>query len=95
MYFYVLILELVNCLLCFLLNVMDSFLIILCVLFLMRMLQTFSQLCAFDYSTKSVQIYKAPWFIQDTPRFQYRGLLIGNLKSISLSLYCSVQSHDR
>lgn len=42
----------------------------------LRGLETFSQLCAFDYLTKSVQIYKAPWFIQDTPRFQYRGLLI-------------------
>ncbi|KAH0884851.1 hypothetical protein HID58_060947 [Brassica napus] len=42
----------------------------------LRGLETFSQLCAFDYLTKSVQIYKAPWFIQDKPRFQYRGLLI-------------------
>ncbi|CAA7041411.1 unnamed protein product [Microthlaspi erraticum] len=42
----------------------------------LRGLETFSQLCAFDYSTKSVQIYKAPWFIQDKPRFAYRGLLI-------------------
>ncbi|ESQ44933.1 hypothetical protein EUTSA_v10010264mg [Eutrema salsugineum] len=42
----------------------------------LRGLETFSQLCAFDYLTKSVQIYNAPWFIQDKPRFQYRGLLI-------------------
>lgn len=43
--------------------------------------QTFSQLCAFDYGTKSVQIYKAPWYIQDKPRFAYRGLLLGELQS--------------
>ncbi|CAB75760.1 beta-N-acetylhexosaminidase-like protein [Arabidopsis thaliana] len=42
----------------------------------LRGLETFSQLCAFDYITKSVQIYKAPWYIQDKPRFGYRGLLI-------------------
>uniref|UniRef100_A0A7N0ZZW4 beta-N-acetylhexosaminidase n=1 Tax=Kalanchoe fedtschenkoi TaxID=63787 RepID=A0A7N0ZZW4_KALFE len=42
----------------------------------LRGLETFSQLCAFDYVTKSVQVYKAPWFIQDQPRFAYRGLLI-------------------
>ncbi|XP_010534473.1 PREDICTED: beta-hexosaminidase 1 isoform X2 [Tarenaya hassleriana] len=42
----------------------------------LRGLETFSQLCAFDYLTKSVQIYKAPWYIQDQPRFKYRGLLI-------------------
>ncbi|KAG7560937.1 Glycoside hydrolase family 20 catalytic domain [Arabidopsis thaliana x Arabidopsis arenosa] len=42
----------------------------------LRGLETFSQLCAFDYLTKSVQIYKAPWYIQDKPRFGYRGLLI-------------------
>lgn len=41
--------------------------------------QTFSQLCAFDYGTKSVQVYKAPWYILDKPRFPYRGLLLGRL----------------
>ncbi|KAI9124381.1 hypothetical protein K1719_004303 [Acacia pycnantha] len=42
----------------------------------LRGLETFSQLCSFDYSTKAVQIYKAPWSIQDKPRFAYRGLMI-------------------
>ena len=39
--------------------------------------QTFSQLCSFDYTTKTVQIYKAPWSIRDKPRFPYRGLMLG------------------
>ncbi|KAF4350676.1 hypothetical protein G4B88_015400 [Cannabis sativa] len=38
--------------------------------------QTFSQLCTFDYSSKSVLVYQAPWYIQDKPRFSYRGLLL-------------------
>ncbi|KAG6665727.1 beta-hexosaminidase 1 [Carya illinoinensis] len=42
----------------------------------LRGLETFSQLCAFDYGTKSVQVYKAPWYILDKPRFPYRGLLL-------------------
>ncbi|KAJ6429090.1 hypothetical protein OIU84_020681 [Salix udensis] len=42
----------------------------------LRGLETFSQLCAFDYETKTVQIYKAPWYIVDKPRFAYRGLLL-------------------
>ncbi|XP_062154115.1 beta-hexosaminidase 1 [Alnus glutinosa] len=42
----------------------------------LRGLETFSQLCAFDYETKSVLVYKAPWYIQDKPRFSYRGLLL-------------------
>ncbi|XP_023747103.1 beta-hexosaminidase 1 [Lactuca sativa] len=42
----------------------------------LRGLETFSQLCGFDYGTKSVQIYKAPWFIKDKPRFAFRGLLL-------------------
>jgi hypothetical protein len=34
--------------------------------------QTFSQLCASDYETKTVQIYKAPWYNNvDKPRFAY------------------------
>lgn len=42
----------------------------------LRGLETFSQLCAFDYGAKSVQVYKAPWYIRDKPRFAYRGLLL-------------------
>ncbi|GAB4854860.1 Beta-hexosaminidase 1 [Ancistrocladus abbreviatus] len=42
----------------------------------LRGLETFSQLCVFDYGSKSVQILKAPWYIQDKPRFVYRGLLV-------------------
>ncbi|KAL1562201.1 Beta-hexosaminidase 1 [Salvia divinorum] len=39
-------------------------------------LETLSQLCAFDYGTKTVKLYNAPWYIQDKPRFEYRGLLL-------------------
>ncbi|TKY45507.1 Beta-hexosaminidase 1 [Spatholobus suberectus] len=42
----------------------------------LRGLETFSQLCSFDYTTKTVQIYKVPWSIRDKPRFPYRGLLL-------------------
>ncbi|XP_071710073.1 beta-hexosaminidase 1 [Rutidosis leptorrhynchoides] len=42
----------------------------------LRGLETFSQLCGFDYGTKSVQVHKAPWFIKDKPRFKFRGLLL-------------------
>ncbi|WCJ19515.1 beta-hexosaminidase 1 [Euphorbia peplus] len=42
----------------------------------LRGLETFSQLCIFEYGTKAVQIYKAPWYIQDKPRFAYRGLML-------------------
>ncbi|KAG6393468.1 hypothetical protein SASPL_147710 [Salvia splendens] len=39
-------------------------------------LETLSQLCSFDYGTKTVKLYNAPWYIQDKPRFEYRGLLL-------------------
>lgn len=42
----------------------------------LRGLETFSQLCTFDYDSKSVVIYQAPWYVQDKPRFAYRGLLL-------------------
>ncbi|EXB65336.1 Beta-hexosaminidase subunit [Morus notabilis] len=42
----------------------------------LRGLETFSQLCTFDYESKSVLVYQAPWYIQDKPRFAYRGLLL-------------------
>ncbi|ESW14701.1 hypothetical protein PHAVU_007G010100 [Phaseolus vulgaris] len=42
----------------------------------LRGLETFSQLCSFDYTTKKVEINKAPWSIRDKPRFQYRGLML-------------------
>ncbi|KGN50514.1 beta-hexosaminidase 1 [Cucumis sativus] len=42
----------------------------------LRGLETFSQLCTFNYETKDVQIYQAPWYIKDNPRFAFRGLLI-------------------
>ncbi|KAK2413405.1 beta-hexosaminidase [Trifolium repens] len=42
----------------------------------LRGLETFSQLCSFDYTTKTVKINKAPWSIQDKPRFAYRGLML-------------------
>ncbi|XP_011076894.1 beta-hexosaminidase 1 [Sesamum indicum] len=42
----------------------------------LRGLETLSQLCDFDYGTKTVKLHSAPWYIQDKPRFTYRGLLL-------------------
>ncbi|GJM94393.1 hypothetical protein PR202_ga11033 [Eleusine coracana subsp. coracana] len=39
-------------------------------------LETFSQLCIFNYDTKNVEVRHAPWHIQDEPRFSFRGLLL-------------------
>ncbi|KAI3923500.1 hypothetical protein MKW92_028357 [Papaver armeniacum] len=39
-------------------------------------LQTFSQLCQFNFITKTIEVQRAPWSIADEPRFSYRGLLI-------------------
>ncbi|CAN1853265.1 Beta-hexosaminidase 3 [Linum perenne] len=39
-------------------------------------LETFSQLCHFDFSTREIEIQMVPWTIIDQPRFFYRGLLI-------------------
>lgn len=41
-----------------------------------RGLETLSQLCVFNFTSKSVEVADAPWRIQDRPRFRYRGLLI-------------------
>ncbi|PWZ16522.1 Beta-hexosaminidase 1 [Zea mays] len=41
-----------------------------------RGLETFSQLCVFNYDTKNVEVHNAPWHIQDEPRFAFRGLLL-------------------
>ncbi|CAA0819910.1 Beta-hexosaminidase 1 [Striga hermonthica] len=42
----------------------------------LRGLETLSQLCTFDYGTKTVKLYNAPWYVRDKPRFIYRGLLL-------------------
>ncbi|ONK62350.1 uncharacterized protein A4U43_C07F2980 [Asparagus officinalis] len=42
----------------------------------LRGLETFSQLCVFNYDTKTVEVDKAPWYIHDEPRFPFRGLLL-------------------
>ncbi|XP_020532041.1 beta-hexosaminidase 3, partial [Amborella trichopoda] len=39
-------------------------------------IETFSQLCHFNITTRIVEIHNAPWTIADQPRFSYRGLLI-------------------
>ncbi|KAL2941429.1 Beta-hexosaminidase 3 [Bienertia sinuspersici] len=39
-------------------------------------LQTFSQLCAYNFKTRLVELSMVPWTIFDQPRFPYRGLLI-------------------
>ncbi|CAL9754288.1 unnamed protein product [Musa acuminata subsp. burmannicoides] len=42
----------------------------------LRGLETFSQLCTPNTENKTVEIQKAPWYIEDEPRFSFRGLLI-------------------
>ncbi|KAF7032040.1 hypothetical protein CFC21_043268 [Triticum aestivum] len=39
-------------------------------------LQTFSQLCHFEFTSRLIGLNSAPWMISDAPRFPYRGLLI-------------------
>ncbi|CAL5094964.1 unnamed protein product [Urochloa decumbens] len=39
-------------------------------------LETFSQLCTFDFNARLIELHSAPWTILDKPRFPYRGLLI-------------------
>ncbi|KAL6620254.1 hypothetical protein ACP70R_035393 [Stipagrostis hirtigluma subsp. patula] len=39
-------------------------------------LETFSQLCSFDFDSRLIKLHSAPWSILDMPRFPYRGLLI-------------------
>ncbi|KAI5650218.1 hypothetical protein M9H77_36223 [Catharanthus roseus] len=39
-------------------------------------LQTFSQLCQFNFRARIIEIHHAPWTIVDQPRFSFRGLLI-------------------
>ncbi|KAL7228086.1 hypothetical protein ACSBR2_006918 [Camellia fascicularis] len=39
-------------------------------------LQTFSQLCHFNFTTRVIEVHQVPWNIIDQPRFSYRGLLI-------------------
>lgn len=42
----------------------------------LRGLETFSQLCLFNFTSKMAEISNAPWDIRDSPRFKFRGLLI-------------------
>ncbi|XP_020676370.1 beta-hexosaminidase 3 [Dendrobium catenatum] len=39
-------------------------------------LETFSQLCYFNFTSKIIELHSAPWKIIDQPRFPYRGLMI-------------------
>ncbi|KAF5741578.1 beta-hexosaminidase 3 [Tripterygium wilfordii] len=39
-------------------------------------LQTFSQICHFNFTTRVIEVHSIPWTIIDQPRFSYRGLLI-------------------
>jgi hexosaminidase len=42
----------------------------------LRGLESFSQLTMFNFTSSTYNIVGAPWAIQDTPRFQHRGLMI-------------------
>jgi hypothetical protein len=53
-------------------------------------LQTFSQLCHFNFTTRLIEVHMVPWTIIDQPRFSYRGLLIGEL--FSAVLFCNMFS---
>lgn len=39
-------------------------------------LQTFSQLCHFNFTTRIIEVPMVPWTVIDQPRFSFRGLLI-------------------
>ncbi|KAL3833956.1 hypothetical protein ACJIZ3_008692 [Penstemon smallii] len=39
-------------------------------------LQTFSQVCYFNFTSRGIVVHQVPWTIVDQPRFSYRGLLI-------------------
>ncbi|KAK3002765.1 hypothetical protein RJ639_019011 [Escallonia herrerae] len=39
-------------------------------------LQTFSQVCQFNFTSRVIEVRQVPWIIIDQPRFSYRGLLI-------------------
>ncbi|KAL2549331.1 Beta-hexosaminidase 3 [Forsythia ovata] len=39
-------------------------------------LQTFSQVCHFNFTSRAIVVHQVPWTIVDQPRFSYRGLLI-------------------
>ncbi|KAL8544626.1 hypothetical protein ACS0TY_005016 [Phlomoides rotata] len=39
-------------------------------------LETFSQVCHYDISSRGILVHQVPWTIVDQPRFSYRGLLI-------------------
>ncbi|KAK4433104.1 Beta-hexosaminidase 3 [Sesamum alatum] len=39
-------------------------------------LQTFSQVCHFDITSRGIMVHQVPWTVIDQPRFSYRGLLI-------------------
>ncbi|KMZ57942.1 Beta-hexosaminidase, family GH20, partial [Zostera marina] len=42
----------------------------------LRGMETFSQLCRFNFMEKNIEIHKAPWYIIDEPKFPFRGLLL-------------------
>lgn len=48
-------------------------------LLLLRMYQTFSQVCQYNVSSRGIMVHQVPWTIADQPRFFYRGLLIGEM----------------
>ncbi|XP_019152467.1 PREDICTED: beta-hexosaminidase 3 [Ipomoea nil] len=39
-------------------------------------LETFSQICQFDFTSRAFEVRQVPWTVLDQPRFPYRGLLI-------------------
>ncbi|KAK4356231.1 hypothetical protein RND71_025202 [Anisodus tanguticus] len=56
-------------------------------------LQTFSQACHFNFTTRTIEVHQVPWAIVDRPRFSFRGLLIGHSPSLS-AVACDIEEFD-
>ena len=42
----------------------------------LRGLETFSQLAAFNFTSRAYEVQQAPWHVEDRPRFNFRGVMV-------------------